>query len=244
MSGYRSESHLVILFQDVKEDTMKKWSKDNPKAALMERKRTAIVAAARESFLESGYSQASMDGIARLAGVSVKTIYGHFENKQELFNAVMRAACLAEGAPEGPQDEVALSARFPWFADATEQGLMEGGREYLRHLLSTEQLALYRVVTRDADRFPELGVQYQKDVVAGRTDILIKYLGLAARKNKWRLANAQQAGAVYEALLRADLFEEVLHGIRNPEPRVIARQARSAANVMWKLMEAGVLRTG
>src|ERR1700724_1655032 len=28
---------------------------------------------------------------------------------------VMQAACLAEGAAEGPQDEAALSARFPWF---------------------------------------------------------------------------------------------------------------------------------
>ena len=39
-----------------------------PKAALIEQKRSTIVAAARESFLESGYSQASMDGIARIAG--------------------------------------------------------------------------------------------------------------------------------------------------------------------------------
>jgi AcrR family transcriptional regulator len=220
---------------------MKKWSADNPKAALMEEKRAAIVAAARESFLESGYSQASMDGIARVAGVSVKTIYGHFENKKELFSAVMRAACIAESAPLELQDEAALAARYPWFTDATEQGLMEAGREYLRHLLSTEQLALYRVVTRDADRFPELGVQYQKDVVAGRTDILMKYLGRVGRTNRWRLTNMQQAGSVYEALLRAGLFEEVLHGIRDPEPRVITRHARSAANVMWKLFEAGIL---
>jgi AcrR family transcriptional regulator len=230
-------NHLDIEFQDLK----KKWSADNPKGALMEQKRTAIVAAARESFLESGYSQASMDGIARLAGVSVKTIYGHFENKNELFSAVMRIACLAVGAPEELQDE-ALSARFPWFKDSTEQGLMEAGREYLRHLLSAEQLALYRVVTRDADRFPELGVQYQKDVVAGRTDILMKYLGRTARTNKWHLTSMQQASTVYEALLRAGLFEEVLHGIRQPEPRAMTKHARAAAAVMWKLMEAGILR--
>jgi hypothetical protein len=33
---------------------MKKWSVDNPKAPLLERKRTAIVAAARKTFLQSG----------------------------------------------------------------------------------------------------------------------------------------------------------------------------------------------
>jgi hypothetical protein len=87
-------------------------------------------------------------------------------------------------------------------------------------------------------------MQYQKDVVAGRTEILVKYLGRTARTNKinkWIPTSAQRAGIVYEALLRADLFEVVLHGIRFPEPRVITRHARSAATVMWRLMEAGIL---
>jgi hypothetical protein len=51
----------------------------------------------------------------------------------------------------------------------------------------------------------------------------------------------QQASTVYEALLRAGLFEEVLHGIRQAEPRAMARHARSAAGVVWKMMEAGIL---
>jgi len=56
---------------------MKKWSADNPIAPLMERKRAAIVDAARESFLQSGYSDASMDSITitDAVGVSVKTIW-------------------------------------------------------------------------------------------------------------------------------------------------------------------------
>jgi AcrR family transcriptional regulator len=220
---------------------MKRWSANNPKAPMMERKRAAIVAAARETFLQNGYSEASMDGIAEAAGVSVKTIYGHFENKKELFSAVMRAECLMEGVPKGFQDEAAMSVRFPWFTDATQRGLVEAGKEYLRHLLSQEQLALYRVVTRDGDRFPELGVQYQKVVAAGRTEILVKYLGRTAIKNRWSIKSTQRAAVLYEALLRADLFEEVLHGIRSPEPRVIMKQAGSAATVMRRLMEAGIL---
>ena len=63
------------------------WPDGNPKAALMERKRGAIVAAARQTFLENGYGQASMDRIAESAPVSVKTIYRHFKNKDELFSA-------------------------------------------------------------------------------------------------------------------------------------------------------------
>ncbi len=83
---------------------MKQWSKENPKAPLMEQKRTAIVAAARRAFLESGYSQTSMDGIAEAAEVSVKTIYRHFENKDELFSAVMQAVCGDNGIPSGEQN--------------------------------------------------------------------------------------------------------------------------------------------
>jgi AcrR family transcriptional regulator len=50
---------------------MKKWSVDNPKAPLMGRTRRAILGAPRKSFLQSVYSDASMDGIADAAGVSV-----------------------------------------------------------------------------------------------------------------------------------------------------------------------------
>src|SRR5258708_27018343 len=79
---------------------MKTWRADNPKASLMKRKRGAIVEAARQAFLENGYAQTSMDRIAETAGVSIKTVYRHFENKDDLFSAVMQAACSPGGFDE------------------------------------------------------------------------------------------------------------------------------------------------
>ncbi len=177
-----------------------------------------------------------MDVIAKSAGVSVKTIYSHFENKSELFSKVMIAACndhhLAE---EIPPDEV-LFERFSWFRDATQRGLMEAGGEYLRHLLSEEQLALYRVVTSDANRFPELGLQYQKNVAQGRTRILIAYLRSVTRTNAWAKRDSTQDAALYEALLRAGIYEEALHGLLNVDSDVIDKHARSSSKTMWKLL--------
>lgn len=72
---------------------MEKVTSETPKAAMMAEKDQAIVMAARESFLRDGFAGASMDGIAKSAGVSVRTIYGHFDNKNELFSRVMIAAC-------------------------------------------------------------------------------------------------------------------------------------------------------
>lgn len=183
-----------------------------------------------------GFSGASMDAIARSAGVSVKTIYGHFVNKDELFSKVMVAACtddLLSG--ELPNDE-ALAERFPWFRRKTQQGLSEAGRDYLGHLLSNDQLALYRVVTRDADRFPELGRQYQKNFARGRTAILIAYLRRVAREKGWAERDAAKHAVLYEALLRAGIYEDVLHGLVDVSNELIQKQARGAAKTLWALM--------
>lgn len=89
------------------------------------------------------------------------------------------------------------------------------------------KLALYRVVTRDADRFPELGWQYQKNVARGRTGILIAYLRSAARTNGWAKQNSARGAVLYGALLRAGIYEEALHGLLKVDSDAINRLARS-----------------
>jgi TetR/AcrR family transcriptional repressor of mexJK operon len=153
----------------------------------------------------------------------------------------MQVVCDENGVPSGDQNVAFLASRFPWFDDASRQGLAAGGKEYLDHVLSEEQLSLYRVVTRDAHRFPELGRRYQREVVSGRTEISVKYIDHCARTNKWKVKSSRNAANVFEALLRAGLFEEVLHGISTFEENDIVAHARSVANIMWKLMQAEVL---
>lgn len=59
---------------------------DGPRS---QRKHAAILAAAVENFIAVGYDAANMDVIADRAGVSKRTIYGHFRDKQGLFEAVV-----------------------------------------------------------------------------------------------------------------------------------------------------------
>src|SRR6202030_3631458 len=96
----------------------KTWSADNPKAALMARKRAAIVDAALKAFLEAGYAEASVNRIAAAAGVSIKTLYRHYESKDDLFSAVMQAAC---GKPGGADDEGEPPP--PWYAEPPAKAL-------------------------------------------------------------------------------------------------------------------------
>lgn len=51
-----------------------------------------LLLTARGAFMTHGYQHVSVDGIARLSGVSKETIYRHFGDKQDLFRAAMKGA--------------------------------------------------------------------------------------------------------------------------------------------------------
>ena len=54
-----------------------------------EAKRAAIMDAAEELFVTSGYELTSVDAIAARASVSKRTVYDHFGNKRSLFRSVV-----------------------------------------------------------------------------------------------------------------------------------------------------------
>ena len=222
---------------------MKTWSADNPKASLMKWKRGAIVEAARQAFLQNGYAQTSMDRIAETAGVSIKTVYRHFENKDDLFSAVMQAACSPGGFEElkGKKQDRAPLLERPWFSKPPRTALVMAGVEYLQHALSKEELALYRVVTQDAHRFPELGRRYREEVVERRNAFFSRYLDRWTTVEKWKVKDGRHAANTFVGLLRADLFEAALHGRHDFDQSEISAHARLAAANMLILLKAGQL---
>lgn len=179
-----------------------------------------------------------MNRIAESAGVSIKTLYRHFQTKDELFSAVMQAACSPAGDAEGDGGDAMQDP--PWFSEPPSAALVLAGEDYLRHVLSPEQLALYRVVTRDASRFPELGRRYRDEVVGRSKAIFAAYLDRWLPRTGWAVADKQAAAAAFAGLLKAGLFDEALHGIRRPDDEEISRQARRVAARTVALLEAGL----
>jgi TetR/AcrR family transcriptional regulator, regulator of autoinduction and epiphytic fitness len=53
------------------------------------KKREEIMDAAAQVFVSAGYESANMDRIAELAGASKRTVYNHFQSKDDLFRAVI-----------------------------------------------------------------------------------------------------------------------------------------------------------
>jgi TetR/AcrR family transcriptional repressor of mexJK operon len=209
----------------------------------MSRKRLAIIRAARQAFLEGGYARTSMDSIAQAAEVGIKTLYRHFENKDDLFSAVMQAACNPEAFDElsGEWKDQPEEPERPWFSKPPRTALVAAGIEYLQHVLSDDQLALFRVVSQDAHSFPELGRRYREQVIERAHDVFVRYLTRWIPVERWRVKDKRAAATAFTALLRAGVFEEVLHGLRRLSGSEIELHARAAARRMLILLDSRCL---
>jgi AcrR family transcriptional regulator len=210
---------------------MRTWNADDPKAGLMTRKREVIIKAALAAFLEEGYAGSSVNWIAKNAGVSIKTLYRHFDNKDDLFVAVIQTACTANPGAEEP----------PWLALPPVEGLTQAGSEHLPFALSAEQLALYRVVTLEAQRFPELGKRYRSEVVGDRLAQLTRYFERWPDSLRTKIRDPLRAARAFSALLQGDLLETALLGGPIPGPDELRTHAHDAAAGLLALIEAGLV---
>ena len=106
-------------------------------------KRRQIVDGARRVFLSQGYDAASMGEIARAAGVSKGTLYVYFENKEQLFDAIVMVESCG-------QAEIAV--QFDASDPDIEKALIQIGIGYAHFLCRPEKGV--RGPHRDGDRRP------------------------------------------------------------------------------------------
>ena len=58
-------------------------------------RRQAIIGAAMEEFISSGFAATRLDDIAKRAGVAKGTIYLHFKDKESMFEELIRTAIVS-----------------------------------------------------------------------------------------------------------------------------------------------------
>jgi AcrR family transcriptional regulator len=158
------------------------------------RKRLQIRQAAVAAFLRAGYVGTSMDDVAAAARVSKQTVYKHFGSKEELFVAILEATV------GDVMDEVfervgsSLGRR-----GGLEEELLTTGRRLIVLVMQPELLALRRLMTGEASRFPQLGEVWWRGgparLAAGLTErlqqavdageLVIDDVRLAAEQLQW-----------------------------------------------------------
>ena len=110
-------------------------------------KRRQIVEGARQVFLSAGFDGASMNDIARAAGVSKGTLYAYFNSKDELFEAIIRGE-FAQAAER--------LCTFRREGDAREM-LRDFGVRLISRMSEPGTRSLARVVIAAAEKFPHIG---------------------------------------------------------------------------------------
>lgn len=141
---------------------------------LNEERVSELLEVATEVFLEHGFESASTNEIARRANCSKTTLYARFPTKQDLFIAVLerRAQRLFKE----------LFAALP-LDGPLEERLMEFGARILRISLADDLIRLQRVVSMQAERFPELARRFYEIGPKRAVEKLSGYLREQIKRN-------------------------------------------------------------
>src|SRR5437763_8972093 len=113
-------------------------------------KRRQILEGARAVFLTQGFDAASMNDIARKAGVSKGTLYVYFKSKEDLFEAITEEQCRMQAEGVFVLDP----------ADHDVAGVLTRlGNAFAQYICSRSTSSI-RTVIAIADRMPEVGRQF------------------------------------------------------------------------------------
>ena len=198
-----------------------------PAAADDSAKRRQIVEGARAVFLAQGFDAASMNDIARKAGVSKGTLYVYFKSKEDLFEAITEDECRSQAEHVFELDP----------ADPDVAAVLRRLGGAFAHYLSHRSTSPIRTVIAIADRMPEIGRQFYE---AGPTVGIGKLSGylqaqVAAGVLEIDIADCDiVAGQFLESCL-AGTFKPVLFNFAPPPPpERIAHVVAIAVRVFMK----------
>jgi AcrR family transcriptional regulator len=128
-----------------------------------------LLASALALFIEQGYASTRLEDIARRAGVSKPTMYLYFNSKEELFRAVVRGSAV----PVIAEIETLLAA---FEGDSAE--LMRRVMLWWVHAGAKKDACLIRVITAEANNFPELATVYRAEVIGRDMRLIANVLEL------------------------------------------------------------------
>jgi len=172
-------------------------------------KRRAITQAARRIFGHDGYTRASVDAIAAEAGVSKRTIYNHFPDKEQLFLTVA-----LEGAKE-------VTAAIGQIMDRHLRKIVDLERDLVDFSLDRvaamaefpDHFALVRTIEAEAARIPAPMLKAWTDAGPQTAHLrLAPYLRQIADNGLLDFDDAERAAAHLTLLTVTDVNHQTFYG--------------------------------
>ncbi len=175
-----------------------------PTLAEAQRRQAHLIEVAGAMFMKLGFDGTSIDKVAEAAGMSKRTVYARYKDKNELFSAVLRELIDRWLVPIN---------RFQSSKAELEPMLMEIGRHLLTSALAPQAVSLHRIIIGEAERRPEFGrLANSEGRQAG-----IRAIAAALRRHraKLRVDDLEQAAEQFMSLVIDSSLRRAALGIRS-----------------------------
>ncbi|MEU3554281.1 TetR/AcrR family transcriptional regulator [Streptomyces fragilis] len=172
-------------------------------------KRVAIDRAARVVFGREGYIRASVDSIAAEAHVSKRTIYNHYQDKEQLLLCVLKESTHAVAEHQEELIDRHLASPVDLEAELVALGCalatpQSGFKEHF---------ALVRVIFAEASRLPGEVTDSWRTEGPGRTQArLARHFATLSAAGRLRTDEPQEAAAHFTQLVTSEAYERSFHG--------------------------------
>ncbi|MEO1537701.1 MAG: TetR/AcrR family transcriptional regulator [Pseudomonadota bacterium] len=189
------------------------------------RKFDQVLDGARTVFMRDGFEGASVDDIAREAGVSKATLYSYFPDKRLLFIEVAKVECQAQSDAAVAEVEGLQDAR---------RALTEAAKRMTRFFMSDVGLQVHRIIVGESQRFPELGREFYECGPARVHDTLRQFLQCAVEDGQLKIDDIDLAADQFPELCKAGLHLKMLLGLRErPTEEEIDRVIDGAVDMFF-----------
>lgn len=164
------------------------------------RKYDQVLAGARDVFLSDGFEGASVDDIARAAGVSKATLYSYFPDKRLLFMEVARTECLLQA--DRAIAEIDMTAPVGRVLRAAATKMVE-------FITSDFGQRIFRICVAESERFPVLGQEFYDSGPALIRHQLVYYFKVAIQRGELQIDDLDLAADQFHALCKAGIVDKL-----------------------------------
>ena len=179
-------------------------------------KRRQVMEGARAVFTKLGFDGASMNDIAKAAGVSKGTLYAYFESKERLFEAMIR---------EDRAQQAERLLDFSHDGDDVEGLMRRFGHRMIEQLTRPESLQQIRMAISACAKFPNLGRAFFEAGPCYGADRFAEVLQGFAERGDLTLDDPREAAGHYLDMLHGPAIKPALFCVDecvNPETASVA----------------------
>jgi len=213
----------------------KKAAQRRAKDPRVVRTRAAVVEAARTLFLDRGYAGTTVEEMAAQAGLTKRTVYNNYPDKEALFRQIVAEVT-------GYADAFARDLRqeFTGISAANlGDALDDLGRRLALGIVRPEVVAMRRLLIGEAREFPSLAVEYFDRAPGQVLEALASGFKRLQRAGVLRAADSRLAAAQFAYLVAGEPLDRAVLVGTIPARRHLIAGAREGVRTFLARYGAG-----